>query len=316
MLLAGVVSLWIVGVVLKNNRHNDNVTQPAYTPTYEPTYFPTTAPTSAPVTTAPRPTATLTSKTTPPPPPRPSDTDVVTKNSFYGSGVQRTVNCRESGARATSAANARAYYTNVLTCLNRAWPAQVTVSKYRFRPPKLVSFTGPVQTPCMGGAPSSFYCSSNETIYMDAKTDLQLYKRYSAYNNRTEVLAYLRADMTDTVAHEYGHHLQNVTGILRASSNLEYQKSGDASLQMSRRLEIQATCLGNVFMGANKGSYKFTGLLKSQLDFLHANQGDEFGDGRRDHGSKAINPYWSNLGFNNRTPRVCNTYTASAALVR
>ena len=33
---------------------------------------------------------------------------------------------------------------------------------------------------------------------------------------------FLRADMSDTVAHEYGHHLQHLTGILRASSNIQY----------------------------------------------------------------------------------------------
>jgi predicted metalloprotease len=317
VLLAGVVGLWTVGMILKH--HGSTVTQPTYSPTYYPTTAPTdeptsTEPTSAP-STEPRPTATGTTETTPPAPLPPSDSDMLTKNAIYKSGVQRTVNCKESSARASNASNARAYYNAVLACLNRAWPRQVALGKQPFRPPALIGFTGPIQTPCNGGAPSSFYCSANETIYMDAKTDLQLYKRYSKYNNRTVALTFLRAQMVDTVSHEYGHHLQNLTGILRANNNIEYQRSGDAALQMSRRLEIQATCFGNVFMGANKASYKFTGQLKAQLDYLHSHQGDEYGT-RRDHGSREIMPRWANAGFTTRSPRVCNTYVAPAALVR
>jgi predicted metalloprotease len=322
VLFAAVVGLWITGVVMKNNKHDNYVSQPTYTPTYQPSYDPTSPgpteqPTSAPTapTTAPKPTAPAPTKTTPPPAPRPSDTDIVAKNAFYKSGVQRTVNCKEPAARANSGANARKYYVGVLACLNKAWPRNLALAKQNFRAPNLVSFTGPIQTPCSGGAPSSFYCSVNQTIYMDAKGDIDDFKKYSTFNNRSEALAYLRAGMVDTVAHEYGHHLQNLTGILSASDNLQYERTGDAALQMSRKLEIQATCFGNVFMGANKGSYKFSGLLMSQLTFLHSHQGDEYGT-RRDHGSRAIIPRWANAGFNARNPNVCNTYVAPAALVR
>jgi predicted metalloprotease len=128
-------------------------------------------------------------------------------------------------------------------------------------------------------------------------------------------MAWLRAEMTDTVAHEFGHHVQSMTGILRASSNIQYDRSGDAALQMSRRLEIQATCFGNVFMGANKSSYGISGLFKSQLDYLHSHQGDEYMT-RRDHGSREVIPRWANAGFTTRSPAGCNTYVAAATYVR
>ncbi|MGW6279790.1 neutral zinc metallopeptidase [Kribbella sp. NPDC055071] len=315
----GIVGLWIYGVVQKNKHLADGYSspQPTYSSTYEPTEFPTitTAPTKAqtnapppPVkTTQPRPT-----KTTPPPP---SDNDLVTKNRIYKTGVQKTVNCKESGARANSAVNARKYYNAVLACLVRAWPKQVALSGGRFVAPRMIAFTGPVVTPCSGGAPSSFYCGANRTIYMDTNGDLKEFKQYSTYNNRTEALAYLRASMTDTVAHEFGHHVQNMTGILDAEDNLAYQSNTTKALELSRRLEIQATCFGNVFMGANKSSYGMTGLLKSQLDYLHSHQGDEYGD-QPDHGSRAVIPRWANAGFVTRSPSACNTFTAAATYVR
>jgi predicted metalloprotease len=312
--VAGVAALWMWRQVSTVTGDDYTSPQPTYTSTYEPTEGPTY--TTAPPGPTTRPTRTQPVKTTPPPPPPPSDSDIVTKNRIYKTGVQRSVNCRESGARANSAANARKYYANLIVCLNRAWPRQVALSGRTFAPPRLIAFTGPVSTPCSGNAPSSFYCSANRTIYMDGATDIKRYRQFLSYNNRSTAMAFLRADMSDTVAHEYGHHLQHLTGILRASSSIQYERSGDAALQMSRRLELQATCLGNVFLGANKGSYGLNGgLFKSQLDWLHAHSGDEYGT-VRDHGSREVVPRWANAGFKTRSPASCNTYVAAATYVR
>jgi predicted metalloprotease len=311
-----VIGLAVVGfAVLKHNGASE-YTQPE--PTSTVTDDPTEAPTSIPTTKAP--TAPATTRTTQPQPtkttpPPPSDTDIVAKNRIYKTGAQTTVNCRESGARATSATNTRKYYNAVLACLVRAWPKQVALAGGRFVPPHLVAFVGTAVSPCGGSSPSSFYCSSNRTIYMDVNSDLKWYQLYLSYPNKTQAMAWLRAEMTDTVAHEFGHHVQNMTGILAATDNLRYEFSGDKSLEMSRRLEIQATCFGNVFMGANKSSYGMTGLLKSQLDYLHSHQGDEYMT-QRDHGSRAIIPRWANAGFVTRSPSACNTYTASPKYVR
>jgi predicted metalloprotease len=311
-----VIGLGLLGVTVLSNllKHDSDYTQPepVSTATEAPTNAPATAPTAPATrrtTTQPQPTKTATTA------PEPSDTDIVAKNRIYKTGVQKTVNCRESGARANSATNARKYYNAVLACLVKAWPRQVAMAGGRFVPPHLVIFSGYAVSPCSGNAPSSFYCSSNRTIYMDVNSDVRWYQTYLSYNNRTQAMAWLRAEMTDTVAHEFGHHVQNMTGILGATDNLRYEFTGDKSLEMSRRLEIQATCFGNVFMGANQSSYKMTGLLKSQLDYLHSHQGDEYGS-QPDHGSRAIIPRWANAGFVTRSPSACNTYTASPTYVR
>jgi uncharacterized protein len=319
-----VIGLALLGSVVLSSilKHNgSDYAQPEPTSTEEPTSFPaseepSTVPTNAP----PKPTASATTrrtepqptKTTPPPP---SNTDIVAKNRIYKSGVQKSVSCKESGARANSATNARKYYNTVLACLVRAWPKQVALAGGRFGAPHLVAFSGTAVTPCGGNSPSSFYCPTNRTIYMDTNGDLKEYQLYATYPNRTQAMAFLRAQMTDTVAHEFGHHIQEMTGILDATWRIRYEFSGDKSLEMSRRLEIQATCFGNVFMGANKSSYGMTGLLKSQLDYLHSHQGDEYMT-RRDHGSRAIIPRWANAGFVTRSPGSCNTYTASPKYVR
>ncbi|HWD80429.1 MAG TPA: neutral zinc metallopeptidase [Kribbella sp.] len=326
VLVFGAVGLFLVSAVLKHNS-DDTYTQPQPTATENPTENPTEQPTeqptepastSAPATTRPTQPATTTTTTTTQPsstrttPAEPSDLDMVARNKIYKSGVMASVGCRESGARPSTVANARKYYANLVTCLVRAWPKQVTMSGGRFVAPKLVAFTGTVTTPCSGNAPSSFYCSSNRTIYMDAGDDVKLYQQY---RSDSYAMAWVRAEMTDTVSHEFGHHVQNMVGILAAEDNLQYQYTGDKSLEMSRRLEIQATCFGNVFMGSNKGSYGISGAFKKQLDYLHSHQGDEYG-AQRDHGSRAIIPRWANAGFSTRSPRACNTFTASPTYVR
>jgi predicted metalloprotease len=309
------VGLFTLSTVLKHNGDSD-YTQPQ--PTYTATEEPTGAPTSI-ATTAKRPTAPATSKSTQPKPtkttttaPEPTDLDVVTKNRLYKTGVQASVKCRESSARPSNGTNAGKYYAQILACLNRAWPKQVALAGGRFVPPRLVVFAGSTSSPCSGNAPSSFYCRTNRTIYMDAGGDMELYQKY---RRDSYAMAWVRAEMTDTVAHEFGHHIQAMTGILSASSNLEYEFSGDKALEMSRRTEIQATCLGSVFMGANRSSYGITGAFKKQLDYLHSHQGDEYGT-QRDHGSRAIIPQWANAGFSTRSPRACNTWTASPRYVR
>lgn len=324
VLLFGAVGLFLVTSILKHNS-DSTYTQPQPTatespteqPTGQPTEQPTEPATSAPVSTRPTQPARTTTTTTQPSvtrttPAEPSDIDMVAKNKIYRSGVMSSVGCRESGARPSTVANARKYYANIITCLVRAWPKQVTVSGGRFVPPKLLAFSGGATSPCGGTAPSSFYCSANRTIYMDAGGDVKLYQQY---RSDSYAMAWVRAEMTDTVAHEFGHHVQNMVGILQADDNLRYEYSGDKSLEMSRRLEIQATCFGNVFMGSNKGSYGISGAFKKQLDYLHSHQGDEYGT-QRDHGSQAIIPRWANAGFSTRSPRGCNTFTASPTYVR
>ncbi|GAA1144066.1 hypothetical protein GCM10009630_48150 [Kribbella jejuensis] len=317
VLVFGAVGLFLVSAVLKHNS-DDTYTQPQPTATEQPTEQATEQPTgpattSAPATTRPAKTTTTTQPTaTRTTPAQPSDLDMVAKNKIYRSGVMASVGCRESGARPNTVTNARKYYANLISCLVRAWPKQVTMSGGRFVPPRLVAFAGSATSPCSGNAPSSFYCSSNRTIYLDAGGDVKLYQQL---HNNSEAMGWVRAEMTDTVAHEFGHHVQNMVGILQADDNLRYEYSGDKSLEMSRRLEIQATCFGNVFMGANRSSYGISGALKRGLDYLHSHQGDEYG-AQRDHGSRAIIPRWANAGFSTRSPRACNTFTASPTYVR
>jgi predicted metalloprotease len=311
-----IVGLWVVGVVNKANRH-DNYADPqpswTYTPapeSTEPTDDPTTAPTTVP--TAPKPTAPQPTKTTPPPPRRPTPYEIVTRDGFYRGGAQTSVGCRMPSASAASIRTASAFNAAIKACLDRAWPRQIRTGRDVFRPPNLVTMNGTANSPCGGSAGRSFYCDSNSTIYIDGLSDVRQYAKNRQNYNRI----YLKVTMADTMAHEYGHHLQNLTGISDAFADLWYDAPNKtAQLEVNRRMEVQATCLAAIFDGANRNTLPMTGEYKRQWVWLSNNSGDEY-DTERTHGSKYIQPYWMNRGFNTRNVALCNTFAATPDKVR
>jgi predicted metalloprotease len=317
VLVVGVVGLWIAGVVNKQHRLNDYTSpQPTYSysptddPTYDPSDDPSDDPTSAPTTTEPTTTAPQPTKTTPPPPREPTNYEVVTRDLFYRTGTLRGTGCRLPGANASTIASATVFNRSLKACLDRAWVRQVRLGRDVFRPANVVTMNGGGQTPCGGSANRSHYCGSNMTIYIDGRSDVQ------HYNDRRVSKMWVRVAMADTMAHEYGHHLQYLTGISYAYRWLRYEApSKSAQLEINRRMELQATCFSAIFQGANKATLPVTRAYKNEFNFISHNSGDEW-DTERTHGSKYVQPYWMNRGFNSRNVAQCNTFTATSDKVR
>ncbi|MEI8409605.1 MULTISPECIES: neutral zinc metallopeptidase [unclassified Kribbella] len=319
VVLGGVV-LFGVSNALKDS---DPYTSPSYssssyTPTYGPSATPsvaTTGATSKPARTTTRPTATKPTAprttSTPKPKPGPTDTDLVLRNKLYKAGAMQSVNCKESRSRPSNVSGARANYVTLLRCLNKSWPALVAKSGSKFRPPTVQPFSGTVSTPCGTGNDSGppFYCGSNETIYMNLSEDIGNYNRYpQAYQK-----VWARMWMLHQFAHEYGHHVQNLTGILAANHRIRYEAPSQAlELEGSRRLELQASCFGDIFIGSNKRTYPITGQALFQWKWLILH----WTDYNNDHGDGVNHRYWATRGFNSRNPSVCNTFAVSSAKVQ
>jgi predicted metalloprotease len=122
--------------------------------------------------------------------------------------------------------------------------------------------------------------------------------------------------MAHTFAHEYGHHVQQMTGILDASWRRQRQHRTTAgALQESRRRELQASCFGNVYLGADRQWFPFTGQLLTMWNFTVTHSGDEYSRPRiRDHGSRLNHGWWAKRGFFSANPGLCNTFTASVKI--
>ncbi|WP_328333778.1 neutral zinc metallopeptidase [Kribbella sp. NBC_00382] len=331
LIVLGVAVLGTVGIAALSaalRHHDDSYTSaPSPTATYSPTYEPSEEPSAQPPSTKPtrsvvtpkptvtKPTATKPVATRPTAPratpkPEPSDLDIVARNKLYKAGTMGSVNCRESKARPATVAGARANYANLARCLNRAWPAMIAKAGAKFRPPTVLSFSGTVESPCgsMSDTGPPFYCPTNQTIYMNLSQDIGDYKQDPSVYNRV----WARMWMLHQFAHEYGHHVQTLTGIFQANVNLRYEAPNQAAeLQGSRRLELQASCFSDIFISANKRSYPLTGESLRQWKWLI---GDTI-DRAHDHGSTANHKYWALKGYDSRNPAACNTFTASGAKV-
>ena len=234
---------------------------------------------------------------------------MVTQNKLYVTGLLPASRCAEPSARPTSRANVQAYYSRFLPCLNKAWRPTIVKAGYAFRAPKLVVYAGaPPASPCGPASSTGYYCGSNETIYMSATVDINNYRSYDKVWTRT--------DMAFTISHEYGHHVQMLTGILGASWDRQYElTSNDLRLEESRRRELQASCLSAVYLGADKRFFPVSGEWARWWRWMIANHGDQWNP-VRDHGDKKYHSWWSLRGFNSKNPGLCNTFTASRQFVR
>jgi predicted metalloprotease len=102
-----------------------------------------------------------------------------------------------------------------------------------YREPKLVLFSGQVQSACgvAGASTGPFYCPGDEKLYIDLSFYDELQKKFKAPGDFA--MAYV-------IAHEVGHHIQKLTGVMDKMNELRQQLSKEEYNQYSVRLELQA----------------------------------------------------------------------------
>jgi predicted metalloprotease len=233
--------------------------------------------------------------------------EVITASKLYTAGKLPITACAEPKVPPATFTTAKTYYTALLPCMNRTWQAVMQQAGLPFREPKLVVYAGRLdKTDCgVQNGSRTVYCGGNETIYLPYGLGAGSYKR----NPLTG-----RVWMMNTLAHEYGHHVQKLAGIFTASQARAEGWEVDQQNAESRRRELQAACLGSAFLGSAGASLPLRGASLASWQLLVANTGDEFSRPVvRDHGSKLAHKYWSNQGFSTLNPGACNTFTAKTA---
>ncbi|MFI5609889.1 neutral zinc metallopeptidase [Amycolatopsis sp. NPDC051903] len=199
-------------------------------------------------------------------------------------------------------AELEAYYEALTGCLEQAWrPALGHADEPSEK--VSVSVTLPKVSAC-GSAPSqdqavAYYCGGDSTIY--APTDWML---ADAGQNRSRHLA--------TIAHEYGHHVQDESGILAAAGDRMTSPNQDTPHDQAlvRRIELQANCFGALFIAAaeGRGSISRATANAAVADYGRADDSD-------DHGSRANQLAWAKAGFSAGTTSACNTWSAPDSAV-
>ena len=151
----------------------------------------------------------------------------------------------ESGAQICNDNQYATEACNALSSLNQTWQPVFQQANIRFTQPTLVFYQGGTRSGC-GGASSSmgpFYCPGDQSIYIDT----------SFYDEMNHKLGAGPGDFARyyVLAHEYGHHIQNLTGVAQQVSSAMEQNPRQAN-QLSVRLELQADCYAGVWAGKNR----------------------------------------------------------------
>ena len=133
---------------------------------------------------------------------------------------------------------------NGLQSLNQTWGRTFQEQGYQFKQPALDLYSGAVRTGCGSGSASMgpFYCPADQTIYIDTSFYDQLARM--AGNGGDFARYYV-------LAHEYGHHIQTITGISGQVQSAQAQNPRAAN-QLQVLMELQADCYAGVWAGKNR----------------------------------------------------------------
>lgn len=132
------------------------------------------------------------------------------------------------------------FVSTVLAETEDVWSGIFQAEGLKYEEPKLVLFSDQIASACgyASSASGPFYCPGDRKVYLDTSFFAQLDRQFGASGDFAQ--AYV-------VAHEVGHHIQNLTGILPKFNQMRQQMSEADANQMSMRVELQADCFAGVW---------------------------------------------------------------------
>ncbi|KEQ08943.1 MAG: zinc metallopeptidase [Alphaproteobacteria bacterium] len=206
-----------------------------------------------------------------------------------------------------------AFVRTVLAETEDTWNGIFQAGGETYQEPTLVLFSGQVESACgfASSATGPFYCPGDQKVYLDTAFFQDLRQQFGASGDFAE--AYV-------IAHEVGHHVQNLLGILPRFNQARQQMSEVEANRMSVRVELQADCFAGVWG-------KFTdqkGILE-QGDLQEAlNAAQQIGDDTLqrqsqgyvvpesfNHGTSAQRMEWFRRGFDSGDMNSCDTFSAN-----
>ncbi len=222
----------------------------------------------------------------------------------------------QSGATQSSGGQADAgarFVSVVLASTEDVWSRIFQQSSNRYPPPKLVLFSGSTPTACGYGqaAAGPFYCPGDQKVYIDLSFYRTMRDRLGAPGDTAQ--AYV-------IAHEVGHHIQNLTGTMRKLDTARQQLSERQYNALSVRVELQADCYAGIWAHhSQQGRNWFEqGDIEEALNAAAAvgddniqrrTQGTVVPEGFT-HGSSAQRVRWFKTGMQSGSVDQCDTFTA------
>jgi hypothetical protein len=198
----------------------------------------------------------------------------------------------------------------VLADTEDTWNALFSRMGKDYQEPKLVLFSGAVQSACgmASEAVGPFYCPADQKLYIDLSFYSDLQNKFGAPGDFAQ--AYV-------IAHEVGHHVQNLLGIADKVNSLRSRASAAEANALSVRMELQADCLAGVW---GYHADKTRRILESGDIQEALNAASSIGDDRLTrgrvapdsftHGTSAQRVRWFKRGIETGDISQCNTFSA------
>jgi predicted metalloprotease len=241
-------------------------------------------------------------------------TEWLRRNRLYQQSLPATVPCQAHRFDATTArlADLQLEVDASIDCLQQAWDGPVTAAGSRLPRPPGLAFDVPVVTACGDSSVSTaFYCALDQRIYVSMYFPRDLPRD----------LADNPFALADTMAHEYGHHVQLRTGIFVSAFAWKGQVDQKTALEYSRRFELQADCFDGLWLDRIRTESGLSPTELKELATIVYELGDDTAAGQPpgsgDHGQGKSRLAWYTVGREDGPQTgVCNTFSAPASTVR
>jgi len=207
------------------------------------------------------------------------------------------------------------FVSRVLGSTEDVWGAYFQQLGGQYEQPKLLLFHGRTRSGC-GAAEESmgpFYCPADHRVYLDLDFFHEMDTRFHATGD------FARAYV---IAHEVGHHVQNLIGIMRKQQQMEQRGMPmEGATGLSVRLELQADCFAGVW--GNRSQQQLQWLQSGDVEAA-LNAATQVGDDTLQkqargyavpdsftHGTAAQRARWFKTGFDSGDIKRCDTFSAS-----
>jgi predicted metalloprotease len=207
-----------------------------------------------------------------------------------------------------------AFVAVVLADTEEVWAREFQARGGQYQPPELVLFSGAVSSACglANAAVGPFYCPGDQRVYLDLDFFQTLERQLGARGDFAA--AYV-------IAHEVGHHVQNLIGVMDQTNSLRARASQTEANAISVMVELQADCLAGVWA---RGAHEMFGSLEPGDIDEAMNAASRIGDDALQrqsqgyvvpdsftHGSSEQRRGWFQRGFETGEMEACDTFGAS-----
>jgi len=200
---------------------------------------------------------------------------------------------------------------NAFSSANKTWASLFQQAGKRYAPPKLRFYENNGESGC-GAAQSAmgpFYCPADQGIYLDTAFFNELANRFGAKGDFAQDYV---------LAHEFGHHIQQLLGTSDSVSQQQRRSSATQGNRLSVMLELQADCFAGVWAAQNRDRMD-PGDLEEGLTAAHAIGDDTLQQETQGrvveasftHGTSQQRMTWLKRGIDSGDPNQCNTFSAA-----